>query len=163
MDDQFAANFRDAESLGFFYTLSTRDATARAQALDVIAKTLESWRDGYGSPPDHDSNIVINDHHTSLHNNDIHSNDDGIYGNPNGHHGNYQHCHAHGGVIVDFRLEEQVPDLVRLKHTCPYQDVRDRCQSIIDELKVSPHHIVLISSVVQGCANFFALPAICSR
>lgn len=38
---------------------------------------------------------------------------------------------------LKFLIREQLPDLLRLNHQCPYTDVRERAGSILQELQVS--------------------------
>jgi len=41
-----------------------------------------------------------------------------------------------GGNIAIAKLQERLPDLLRLVWACPYKDVRDKTAKILDDLKV---------------------------
>lgn len=125
---------RSAESLRFLHLLSTRDVNARSQALDIITRTIESWRDGYGSPPP--SHNVLNSLN-GWHEADVETNGD------------------QDVAETDIRLSEQVPDLLRLSYTCPYADVRCRCKDIVGSLK---EHGVPIPDTVCPLPTTFIPP-----
>lgn len=42
-----------------------------------------------------------------------------------------------GGNIAIGKLQERIPDLLRLLCACPFKDVRDKTSKLLDDLKVS--------------------------
>jgi hypothetical protein len=83
-----------------------RDAKSRQLALEKVHEFLDSWLDGYGSPPQG---------------------------------GAWMESAGNGlGNRLSF-VEEMVPDLLRLTLTCPFDDVRDRCRQMLEDIKVNFH------------------------
>jgi hypothetical protein len=99
--------YRDIESLRLLYGLSTRDPAQRNQALDNVTCLFDGWLEGYGSPKE-----------TCV---------------------EFQTDGGTNGLSTDMKplIQEQLPDLLRLSLTCPFDDTRVRCAAILADLNVS--------------------------
>lgn len=51
MADSFEFETRDDEAMRFLFGVCQRDPGARAKAIQRVQDSVESWIDGYGSPP----------------------------------------------------------------------------------------------------------------
>lgn len=60
-----ASEVRGEESLRFVHCLSTRNEGIRKQGLNMIAKLVDSWIEGYGSPTN--SISICNGSHNGSH------------------------------------------------------------------------------------------------
>ncbi|CAH1798599.1 unnamed protein product [Owenia fusiformis] len=102
-----AAGYRDEESLRFLFGACHKNVVLRTQAFETISKTLDGWFDGYGSPKD--GNALFENHQN--------------------------------GEVLDSvdsmrpLITEQLPDILRLAETCPFPDVRGKCESLLRELQ----------------------------
>ena len=52
VDSPVFHKYRSHESLRFLYGVCSKDASQREQAMETVAKRLDSWIEGYGSPVD---------------------------------------------------------------------------------------------------------------
>ena len=116
---EFTRPFCDVEFLKLLYGVSSRDSQQRTQVLDTVMRTFEDWLDGYASPSYKTTNYS---------NSDCANTTDGDLN-----HGSLN------GFSLDFKylIREQLPDILRLKHTCPFRDVREKCSYILQDLEVS--------------------------
>ena len=105
-DDSFT--FRDEDSLRFLHGVSSRDERQRSQSLEVIVKKLDGWIEGYGSPRDPYLILENNHHHVDQHVDD-----------------NFK------PLVV-----EHLPDILRLSDVCPFKDVKERLQEVLEDMQV---------------------------
>ena len=107
---------RDVESLKLLTGVCSRDPHARIHVLDSVMSMFENWLDGYASPTISSFTTHANGVSDK---NDI---DIGV-----------------NGFTVDLKhmIREQLPDILRLAITCPFQNVREKCAFILQDLQVS--------------------------
>ena len=130
---EFSKPFCDVEYLKLLYGVSSRDSQQRTQVLDSVMRMFEDWLEGYASPsyktiPNYSHNDCAN-----ATNGDINQG-------------------ALNGFTIDLKylIREQLPDLLRLKLTCPFSDVREKCAYILQDLEVSVFCCVILC-LWSGC------------
>ena len=106
MAEDDSFTFRDEDSLRFLHGVSSRDEGQRSQSLEVIVKKLDGWIEGYGSPKD-PYLILENNQHVDVQ-------DD-----------NFKPLVA-----------EHLPDILRLSDVCPFKDVKERLQEVLEDVQV---------------------------
>lgn len=117
--DRHAELLRDLDLVSrFCVPICCRDIETRELALDVITKTVEGWLDGVGSPR----------HYRTI-------------GSEN--RAGYVCADSVGNRVPDIPKEYidlvtlHLPILLRLSLSCPFINVREKCQQILDIVKVS--------------------------
>lgn len=119
----------DLDVIGRFLPICNRDMEAREAALDIIIKTIENWLDGVDSPKhyslyDHRHHNIRTNNQRELHNNCSCS--DYVGNNIR------EVSRENRGLIV-----HHLPIILRLSINCPFKNVRDKCQHILDIVRVS--------------------------
>lgn len=119
----------DLDVIGrFCMPICNRDNEVREVALDVITKTVEGWLDGVGSP----KHSCINNRHTRK------SNHHQTQSSKNSSCSDYV-----GNNVGDIPSEYldlvalHLPIILRLSIGCPFVNVREKCQHILDIVQVS--------------------------
>ncbi len=99
---------RSTDSLTLMQGFSERKREMRMEWAQSVQRTLDSWYFGFGSPAVAGFlESYVQDRNGSTVDTSMHPN-----------------------------IHEQVADLVRISQTCPFEDVRNACQNILDDLKV---------------------------
>lgn len=103
---------RSVDSLNLLQGFSRREFTLRTEWAQSVQRIIDSWYFGFGSP-------AVAGFLESY-------SQDG------------------NGTTVDtsmhHNIRAQIPDFARVLQTCPLQDVREFCQTIIQDLKVRLSH-----------------------
>lgn len=121
---------QDLDAIGRFLPVCNRDMEVREAALDLIIKTIEHWLDGIGSPKHY--SIYHRHHHHNIRTN----NESELKNNCS--------CSDFVGNNVRETSRENrdlilhhLPIILRLSINCPFTNVRDKCQHILDIVQVS--------------------------
>lgn len=114
--------FRDVDLVArFCMPICSRDNEIREVALDVISKTVEGWLDGVGSP----KHCRLS--HASRENARNGCECADIFGNP---------VHDIPKEYLDL-VALHLPIILRLSISCPFINVREKCQHILEIVQVS--------------------------
>ena len=107
---------RDVESMRMLNGLANSDPNVRRQVFEVIVQHFTDWLNGYDGPlMKRKETLVFRGYDW---NNGLHQQSE--------------------KTVLRLRqlLRDQLPDILRLKLTCPFSDVREKCHSILHELEV---------------------------
>ena len=105
-DGEFMAGLRDQESLRFLLTLSNRDPNVRNQAFDAIRQNIDLWISGSYGSPV----PPLNSSEISDFQNDL--------------------------DIKLSKVQERLPDFLRMIYSCPFRDISEKCQWFLEDLQV---------------------------
>lgn len=125
----------------FCLPICSKDNEIREVALDAISKTVEGWLDGVGSP----KHYRVNEGHHRAHHQSGTSNS----------------CACSEINVETLKIPQEYLDLVllhlpiilRLSLSCPFDNVREKCQHILElvQVSLSPHllfHCLFYISVI---------------
>ncbi|KAJ3629269.1 hypothetical protein MTP99_013671 [Tenebrio molitor] len=136
--DSYDGLFRDLDLISrFCMPICSRDNEIREVALDVISKTVEGWLDGVGSPKHY---RMPQTERRRLQNASNGCACSDIVGN----------------TVNDVPKEYldlvslHLPIILRLSISCPFINVREKCQHILEIVQVSPHPIKYSPSLETG-------------
>ena len=105
-DGIFMACARDQDSLRFLLTLSNRDPNIRNQAFEAIRRNIDLWISGN-------------------------------YGSPVPPVNTTEICDLQNDFDMKLsKVQERLPDFLRIIHSCPFSDISEKCQWILEDLQV---------------------------